>query len=221
MLEIACFNAPSAIAAAAAGADRIELCADYSAGGVTPSLDDLAEIRKAMTKPVNVMVRPRPGDFVYTAFQFGQMKSDILKFKPYASGFVFGILDVENRIDETRNLELVNMAAPLPCTFHRAFDQISDHTEAAKALIRCGFTSVLTSGGQADAVSGSDEVARLQQEFGGRIDIIIGGGVRSKNIRSLKQRTRAPWYHSAAITQAGENVDKDEVMSLQRILGSN
>ncbi|KAF1979802.1 hypothetical protein BU23DRAFT_637107 [Bimuria novae-zelandiae CBS 107.79] len=221
MLEIACFNAAAAIAAAEAGADRIELCADYAAGGVTPSLDALAEIRAATAKPVNVMIRPRPGDFVYTPLEFTRMKLDIRNFKSHASGFVFGILDANNRIDEARNRELIEMAAPLPCTFHRAFDQLSDHTEGTETLIRCGFASILTSGGKADAAAGSAQVAQLQREFGARTTFILGGGVRSTNIAALRQQTNVPWFHSAAITQPGENVDEEEVTKLQSILNND
>ncbi|KAK7180928.1 hypothetical protein DPSP01_000604 [Paraphaeosphaeria sporulosa] len=221
MLEIACFNVSSAIAAAEAGADRIELCADYAAGGVTPSVDAWDEIRKATSKPINAMIRPRPGDFVYTTLQLYQMKLDILNFKPVASGFVFGILDSENRVDEARNRELVEMAAGLPCTFHRAFDTVPDQAEAVESLIRCGFTSILTSGGPADAVSGAGNVARLQKEFGSRITFILGGGIRSSNLAALREQTDVPWYHSAAITQPGEMVDRDEVSRLQSILKNN
>ncbi|KAJ4303291.1 hypothetical protein N0V90_002184 [Kalmusia sp. IMI 367209] len=218
MLEIACFNTKSAIAAAEAGADRIEFCADYAAGGVTPSLHGVAEIREVTTKPVNIMIRPRPGDFFYTTLQFYQMKLDVLDFKERASGFVFGILDEQNRVDEARNRELVEMAAPLPCTFHRAFDYVPDQSEAVNRIIECGFTSILTSGGQANAVSGAEHVARLQQEFGSRITFILGGGIRSTNIEALRQQTSVPWYHSAALTQPGETVDKDEVTTLQALL---
>ena len=220
MLEIACFNPASAGTAADGGADRIELCADYAAGGVTPSFDDLIGTLKATTLPINVMIRPRGGNFVYTTLEFHQMKLELLNFKPHADGFVFGILDDHNRVDEDRNRELVTMAAPLPCTFHRAFDNITDHDEAVEALVRCGFTSILTSGGNADAVSGAGEVARLQREFGNQINFIIGGGVRSTNIEALYQQTKVPWYHSAALTQPGEAADKGEVRDMQSVLNS-
>lgn len=218
MLEIACFNASSAIAAAGAGADRIELCADYAAGGVTPSIDTYHEIRSATSKPINIMIRPRPGHFIYTATEYDQMKLDLLEFEPIASGFVFGILDSENRVDEARNRELVDLAAGLPCTFHRAFDTVPDQTEAVESLIRCGFTSILTSGGPGDAMSGAGCVARLQKEYGDRITFIHGGGVRSTNLSTLRKQTKAPWYHSAAITQSGEDVDPDEVSRLKSLI---
>jgi copper homeostasis protein len=215
MLEIACFNAASAIAAARAGADRIELCSDYAVGGLTPSLDSLHKFRKETTTSINVMIRPRPGNFSYSDDEFERMRSEIQLFKSEASGFVFGILDSENRVNETRNSELVKLAAPLPCTFHRAFDQVPDMLRAATQLAKCGFASILTSGGQPNATLGAEKVAELQQELGDTIELILGGGVRSTNIEALKQKTRVRWYHSAAITGPSEAIDAEEVSKLK------
>ena len=216
MLEIACFNAASAIIAAGAGADRIELCSNYAVGGLTPSLDSLRQIRSATTTPVNVMIRPRPGNFVYSEDELEEMRSEIQQFKPEASGFVFGILDNENNVNEARNSELVKLAAPLPCTFHRAFDQVPDMSQATTQLIKCGFASILTSGGQPNATLGADNVAGLQQEIGDKISLILGGGVRSTNIEALK-KTKVHWYHSAAITGSDETVDAEEAAKLARL----
>ena len=218
MLEIACFNSPSAILAAQAGADRIELCADYAAGGVTPSITSLHQIRQEVTTPIYVMIRPRAGNFVYSKAEFNQMKSGIELFKPKASGFVLGILDDKSKVDRQRNQELVDLAAPLPCTFHRAFDQVPDMMAATEQIIQCGFKSILTSGGQPDAITGAKTVAEQHQKFGEQISFILGGGVRSTNIESLKQQIRVEWYHSAAITQPGEMADEDEVKRLQSML---
>jgi copper homeostasis protein len=215
MLEIACFNFDSAVGAAGGGADRIELCTNYTAGGLTPSLDTLHQIRKETTKPVNVMIRPRAGDFLYSYGEFEQMKRDIHTFGAEASGFVFGILDEHNRVDEVRNGELVKLAAPLPCTFHRAFDQLVDMPTAIEQLVTCGFRAILTSGGPSDAVTGASTVAQLQKDYGHVITIIIGGGVRSSNVGVLKEKTGVQWYHSAAILGHGEMVDVGEVERLQ------
>lgn len=223
MLEIACFTTASATTALSAGADRIELCTSYAAGGLTPSLSSLTSIRQTTTTPtvpINVMIRPRPGDFVYSAQEFAQMKSDLQTLKPHASGFVFGILDARGAVDEARNRELAELARPLPCTFHRAFDGVGDQGEAVGRLIRCGFAAILTSGGEGDAVAGAGSVARLQEEFGERISFIVGGGVRSTNVAALRRQTKAPWYHSAALTQPGEVVDGEEVGRMQSILRS-
>ncbi|KAF2876533.1 copper homeostasis CutC domain-containing protein [Massariosphaeria phaeospora] len=220
MLEIACFNAPSAVAAANAGADRIELCADYAAGGLTPSLAALQQLRTAAAwVAVHVMIRPRPGDFAYSAAEFAQMKAAIRLFQPHADGFVFGVLDGGRCVDAARNQELVALAAPRPCTFHRAFDQTPSLSEAARQLVGCGFASILTSGGQADAVAGADCVAQLQRStWGTKVSFILGGGVRSSNAARLKSQAKVQWYHSAAITRPGEHVDEEEVARLRHVL---
>lgn len=218
MLEIACFNERSAIVAAHSGADRIELCADYAVGGVTPTSDQLVHILKEIDKPVNIMIRPRPGDFIYSDNEFEEMSRLIGIFKSEASGFVFGILDRHNCVDKERNQRLVELASPLPCTFHRAFDQVPDMFEAAKQIIDCGFKSILTSGGQPNAVSGVEHVAALHKQFGLQLSFILGGGVRSSNIRSLAAKTNVEWYHSAAITEVGEMVNQDEVIQLKTAL---
>ncbi|KAF1939604.1 hypothetical protein EJ02DRAFT_424711 [Clathrospora elynae] len=220
MLEIACFNALSAIAAAKAGADRIELCADYAAGGVTPSLATLRGIRKETMIPINVMIRPRGGDFDHSDSEFEQMKDEIRLFKPVASGFVFGTLDSNHRVDEARNRELVHLAAPLPCTFHRAIDEVEEMDEAVDKVIGCGFKSILTSGGMKSAGEGVKTVQQLQKRFGQNIILILGGGVRSTNVEGLKRRTGVEWLHSAAITTPGEDVDEDEVRKMQDILSA-
>ncbi|KAH7363676.1 copper homeostasis protein CutC [Pyrenochaeta sp. MPI-SDFR-AT-0127] len=220
MLEIACFNASSAIAAAKAGANRIELCADYAAGGVTPTLSSLDLIRTEVTIPINVMIRPRTGDFNYSQEEFKQMKAEIELFKPTASGFVFGILDANKRVDEVRNRELVELAAPLPCTFHRAIDEVAEINEAVERAIACGFQNILTSGGERNAVEGAEKVTMLQEIFWQRITFILGGGVRSSNVDTLKRGTAVPWVHSAAITTPGEEVDAEEVKKMQETLQS-
>lgn len=220
MLELACFSAPSALAAAKAGADRIELCADYSAGGVTPSLSTLHAVREATRKPINVMIRPRGGDFVVSPAQVAQMKSNIDMFRASGAvdGFVFGVLTKDGRVDTARNRELVEAAGSLPCTFHRAIDQVADLDAAVEAIIDCGFTSILTSGGAGSASSGRARVAELQERFGGRISIILGGGVRSTNVVELRDKTGVEWLHSAAITGAGEEVDPEEVGKMVELL---
>ncbi|CAA9957388.1 hypothetical protein P3342_001181 [Pyrenophora teres f. teres] len=218
MLEIACFNPHSAIAAAKSGAHRIELCADYAAGGVTPSLSALQQVRKETSIPVNVMIRPRGGDFNYSDRDFQRMKQEVENLSSLATGFVFGILDSTHRLDKHRNCELVEIASPLPCTFHRAIDQVEDFEEAVEAVIYCGFKSILTSGGKNTALEGAKELHHLQTRFGTRISLIAGGGVRSTNAEELKRRTGVQWLHSAAITQSGEDVDDEEVKKLHKIL---
>lgn len=218
-LEIACFNSTSIRAAARAGAERIEFCADYASGGVTPSTEGLPSLDQ-IGIPINIMIRPRAGDFVYSETEYEKMKSDIELLKPLASGFVFGILDTSNRVDAQRNQELVELAKPWPCTFHRAFDQTPDLLEAAEQLVHCGFRSILTSGAQPSASIGVGAVVELQERFGDQVSFILGGGVRSTNVESLKSKGAIQWYHSAAIVGEGEDVDENEVRLLKTLLSS-
>ncbi|KAF2845204.1 copper homeostasis protein-like protein cutC [Plenodomus tracheiphilus IPT5] len=221
MLEIACFNLPSVYAAANAGADQIELCADYEAGGVTPPAEWGAEIlTKPPGVPVKVMIRPRGGDFLYSTEEFEQMKKSIIEWRHYVKGYVFGILDANDQFDEVRNRELVELAKPLPCTFHRAIDKIgatNGYTQweiAAQSMFTCGFKSIL-SGGDED---GACKVRSLQSRFGGQFIILYGGGVRSSNIEEATRASGEASMHSSAITQPGEDVDVDEVRKMRDIL---
>ncbi|KAI8939008.1 hypothetical protein NX059_004852 [Plenodomus lindquistii] len=211
MLEIACFNLPSVYAAANAGADQIELCANYEAGGVTPPKDWVVKIHtKSPGVPIKVMIRPRGGDFNYTKEEFEQMKNSIDALRSYVDGFVFGILNADNEFDKARNRELIEAAHPIPCTFHRAIDDIALWESAADLIVRCGFKSILCGGG-------ISRTTTLQSRFGADILVLHGGGVRSSNIEEARRGSRA-WMHSSAIIQPGEDVDVDEVRKMKDIL---
>jgi copper homeostasis protein len=251
-LEIAVFTPTSALTAIHAGAHRIELCANYDAGGVTPSLDTLEEVveevrshnRRVSDPPgkntiplphlelstpqpnpispiqINVMIRPRPRDFTYSIEEFEIMHQDIIRFQPYASGFVFGILTPDNTIDVARNRELVALASPLPCTFHRAIDSCPDWEDALESVVECGFSNVLTSGRGQTALEGVEKLGEVQRRFGEKISIIAGGGVRSGNVTDVVRGSGVEWVHSAAITGEGgrEECDGKEVERLMQIL---
>ena len=217
-LEIACFNVELVLMAVNAGADRIEFCADRTSGGVTPSLFDLNNIKYKCTKPIHIMIRPRGGNFVYMDVEFNQMKNDIrniMSLGGIASGFVFGILDPKHQVDLGENAELVALAHPLPCTFHRAFDETQDMGEALEDIIACGFDTILTSGGAQDAVTGIETLERLVEKAGDRIKIMPGGSVRSSNIKFLLDKAKFKWYHSAAIIQGDDLPSWDEIRLLK------
>lgn len=219
LLEIACFNAESAIIADTGGADRIELCKDQHLGGTTPQLSVFQEVKKKVKTPVNVMIRPRGGNFVYTAEELHLMEHQIEEFKEAgADGLVFGILEGEN-VDFKTCRHLVNQADPLPCTFHRAFDEIpeGEMLKQLEVLIDCGFKYVLTSGGKDNAVKGSNMLKQLVQATGKRIDIIVGGGVRTNNFQNLMENTGGKTFHSSAIIGDNETANKEEVEMMKRI----
>ena len=221
-LEIACFNLESACIALAAGAHRIELCAARETGGVTPSLHTLTQLRAHMAQcnqrtPLYAMVRPRGGDFCYSGSELQQMRHSLVEMKPLVDGFVFGILTDTVDVDGDANQELVELAKPLPCTFHRAFDTLLPvrGLPALEAVLKCGFSSVLTSGGERTAMAGKATIARLIEQGMGQADIVVGGGVRAGDLHTLSHATGARWFHSSAITtKDGGLADESEVRSL-------
>lgn len=218
-IEIACFNPESALIAAQAGADRIELCDNLALGGTTPDLEVVREARSRLTIDLYVMIRPRGGDFFYNDAEREQMKTDILQMKMLgADGFVFGILDQNHQVDVKANTELVQLASPLPCTFHRAFDEIPDLEQAIDDLVGCGFSTILTSGGHANVDEGERTLMELVAYAGKRIVIMPGGGLRSTNIHRIATRTNATFYHSSAITDASGIASPEEIQALRRNL---
>jgi copper homeostasis protein len=215
-LEIACFNTASAEIAQAAGADRIELCDGIAAGGTTPALDVIEQVRIKLHIDLFVMIRPRGGNFVYSSEEFKQMKSSIPEIKALGvNGFVFGILKADNSIDTERNTELVKLAAPLPCTFHRAFDEVQNPSGALEEVIACGFKTILTSGQKANAIEGIGNLETLIKRANERIVIMPGGGVRSSNISELQQKLNTSFFHSSAITDRSDTASEEEVIALK------
>lgn len=215
-LEIAGFNLESVIIAQDNGADRVELCANMKEGGTTPDFEITKAARDILSIDLNVMIRPRGGNFVYSDFEFEQMKSEIEQFKKLkVDGFVFGILNEDGSLNKAQNAELVALANPLPCTFHRAFDGIKNKFQTLESLIDCGFKTILTSGVETNVVDGIDVLATLVDKANNRITIMPGGGLRSTNIGILKEKTNAVFYHSSAITDSSEIASDDEVKALK------
>jgi len=218
-LEIACFNLESALIAEQGGADRIELCENQLLGGTTPGFEMLCEACNRIKIDIYVMIRPRGGDFQYTPEELEQMKADILQIKTLpVKGFVFGVLDQDNTVAIKDNTELVQLVSPLPCTFHRAFDEIPDLEQGIDDLVSCGFSTLLTSGGQPNVDEGERTLMELVGYAGKRIAIMPGGGLRSTNIFRIATRTNAGFYHSSAITDASGIAAIDEVKALKKNL---
>jgi copper homeostasis protein len=215
-LEIACFNLTSAVIAQENDADRIELCDGFDVGGTTPSLETVIKIKEFLSIDVYVMIRPRGGNFVYTDAEFLHMKTKILEFKKLqVNGFVFGILNSDNFINISQNTELVALAKPFPCTFHRAFDEVPDPFLSLEQIITCGFQTILTSGQAQNVVDGVNPLATLVKKANKRIVIMPGGGLRSTNVRFIQQQTKANWFHSSAITTGNEEANAIEIKALK------
>lgn len=215
-LEIACFNLESALLSQQNGADRVELCDGIAVGGTTPNEEMVAKARAALTIDLYVMIRPRGGNFVYSDTEFEQMKLAIQRLKKLnVDGFVFGILNKDKSINIVQNKELIALAKPLPCSFHRAFDEVQDGLQSLEEVIDCGFKTILTSGQKPNVVEGLNQLSELVKKAKGRITIMPGGGLRSSNVKEIQQLTQAVFYHSSAITDGSETAVASEVVALK------
>lgn len=215
-LEIACFTLESAIIAQENGADRVEFCAAIEVGGTTPDFKTVQQAREKLAIDLYVMIRPRGGNFVYTDAEFQQMQADITALKQLnIDGFVFGILKEDKTINVEQNKVLVELAKPIPCTFHRAFDEVENAFEALEEVIGCGFKTILTSGQKPNVSEGMHRLAELISKVDNRIVIMPGGGLRSTNIEVIQQNTQAIYYHSSAIIDGSETANAIEIRTLK------
>lgn len=197
LLEVAVDSAARAVAAERAGAHRLELCAALEAGGLTPGIELIRQTRVAVRIPIHVMVRPRPGDFVYSPSEITEMKSSIKTIAAEnVEGIVTGVLLPNGRVDVPRTTELVNLASPMRVTFHRAFDQTPDLAAALEEVALTGAHRILTSGGAADAQTGARALRSLIEQAGNRLAILPGGGLHPGNIAEVARATGAHELHT-------------------------
>ncbi|MGZ5188939.1 MAG: copper homeostasis protein CutC, partial [Kaistella sp.] len=198
MLEIACFEMTSAEVALNSMADRIEFCDNLELGGTTPDFYEFLHLKRNYKTPIYVMIRPNGGSFFYSDAEFIEMKSSIISFREAgADGFVFGILDAHDEIDEQKNAELITLAGNKPCTFHRAFDRTPETLEGLRTLIELGFRRLLTSGRATTAADGVRAIAKLHEVAGRRIEILPCGKVRAENIESILRATGCDQVHGS------------------------
>ena len=199
VIEVCVESAAGALAAQEGGADRVELCANLLEGGTTPSAGTIRLARQKLTIAMNVIIRPRGGDFCYSDLEFGVMKEDIALAKEVgADGVVIGILTPEGDVDVARTAELVALARPLSVTFHRAFDMARDPYRALEDLIGLGIDRVLTSGQESSVLEGLDLITDLVRRAGERIIVMPGGGINERNIGKIVAQSGAREVHFAA-----------------------
>ena len=197
LLEISVETVEGALAAQRAGANRIELCGDLSVGGVTPSVELIRAVREQVQLPIYSMVRPRGGDFLYSTTEFESMKADIATANSLGmNGIVLGILKPQQVVDVDRTQELVDLAHPVPVTFHRAFDQCRNLKHALEDVIATGAARILTSGGAPSAFEGSGTLADLVEVSQNRVIVLPGAGINPSNILQIAKTTRAREFHS-------------------------
>lgn len=196
LVEAAVESLDAALAAADGGAHRIELCADLAQGGTTPSEQLLRDATSRLSIPIFVLVRPRPGDFVYTNAEHHVMLGQIGQAKRAgAAGIVTGALTAREEIDQLRTAELIVAARPLPVTFHRAFDACRDLSASLEQLIALGVDRLLTSGGAATAAEGAEQIRAVVAQAKGRIGILPGGGITPETAARLVRETGVREVH--------------------------
>ncbi len=197
ILEVSVENLGGAQAAERGGAQRLELCDDLSAGGITPSEKLMSDVRSAVKLPLFAMIRPRSGGFVYSAAESSEMKRSIAAARKLGmDGIVLGILTGSHDVDVERTRELVQESAPLPVTFHRAFDVSIDLRKSLGDVLQTGATRILSSGGAFDAFKGAATLSLLRVAAHGKIEIVPGTGINPDNIAEVARITGACEIHS-------------------------
>lgn len=217
-LEIACFQPSDLRLANEAGADRLEYCRDYAVGGLTPDLASFESLRRPLSVPVLVMIRPQAGAFVYDRFTVRKMATSVRDFAAAgADGWVWGVLDDKGRIDEWALETLASAANGGTWTFHRAFDQLHEPLPAIEKLLEYGCSNILTSGSTSTALAGKAKLAAYAEQAAGRLRILAGGGIRSSNLEELLVDASDFDVHSAAL-DAHQIIDAAEIDRLKEIL---
>lgn len=199
--EVVVYNIESALNAQKGGADRIELCDNPGGGGTTPSVGTIEVLREVLDISLFVMIRPREGDFCYSALEYEAMKHDIVHCKKLGvDGVVFGILSPNGTLDKKRCWELVELARPLQVTCHRAFDMTKDPFTALEDCVDAGFDRILTSGQKARALEGVSLISELVEKSRGRISIMAGCGVNEESVGEIVGSTGINEIHLSAET---------------------
>jgi copper homeostasis protein len=198
-LEICVDSLESAINAQIAGADRVELCDSLAEGGTTPAFGTIISVRNNLTIGLNVIIRPRGSDFLYSDPEFDIMRRDIeICGEAGADGIVTGLLLSDGNIDIERTARLIEFARPMNVTFHRAFDMCRDALAGLEDIITAGADRILTSGQKNSAMDGSEAIKSLVARSEGRIIVMPGGGINEENIKAIAGITGAKEFHMTA-----------------------
>lgn len=222
-LEICADSILSAVTAQEAGAHRIELCDNLSEGGTTPGPGKILSARSNLDIDINVLVRPRASDFLYSDAEYDVMRRDI-EFcgESGINGIVIGLLRKDGNIDTDRTARLAEIARPMSVTFHRAFDMCNDQLKGLEEVIATGADRLLTSGGKNKAADGLDMLKKLVAKAGKRIIIMPGSGIDAQNIQEIAIKSGAGEFHlTGRKTIASEMIYRKEGISMGSSSGSD
>ena len=214
MLEVCVDSLTSARNAIAGGADRLELCSALIAGGLTPYVELLQQIRAESDIPIRCLMRPRAGDFLYEPEEIEMMARQMPVLKAAgADGFVIGCLTKEGDLDEEAMKKLMDAADGAGLTLHRCIDVSRDPFETYRTAGRLGIDTVLTSGAASNCVLGLPTIGRLlelRDEIDGP-EVLIGAGVKAEVIRNIRA-----WYPFARAFHASCKADVESAMLFRR-----
>ena len=179
------------------GANRIELCKNLNLDGLTPEIDVIQNTMKSVNIPVKVMIRPRPGNFIYSHNEIKSMEQDIdLCKRLNVPEVVIGILTGSGNIDTIIAKRLASQAFPMAITFHKAIDQTEDILYELDRLSGIKeISSILTSGGEKTAIKGQSMLRKIIDQYGKRFDIIVAGSITHKNFDEIHGLINAREYH--------------------------
>ncbi|SHO49227.1 copper homeostasis protein CutC [Anaerocolumna xylanovorans] len=214
ILEVCADSVESVLAGERGGATRIELCGNLVIGGTTPSPKLFEEIRKHSHIRMHVLIRPRFGDFCYTAYEYSMIKEEVKMFRELgAEGVVIGILKPEGTLNMEAMHGLMEEAAGMSVTLHRAFDMSADPYETMEQAISLGIDTILTSGQKNVCTEGIPLLKCLKEKSGGRICIQAGGGVNAGVIPMVYQSSGVTAYHMSgkAALDSAMRYRKEEV----------
>lgn len=213
LVEVACFNKEDAIKAYLCGANRIEFCSNYFVGGLSPTLEDIEYVVSKVSIPVTIMLRPHEGRFIYSLEDEEKMQVFLNEVKQLdVGGIVFG---VEYSAEWTSVLKLwVERIDPLPITFHRAIENFPNQLEAIHQMHELGIQRILTGGSSKGVMNHLNELKILLENIPNDLEIILGGGIRSNNIETLKKMNKIKWIHTACFNQHTQSLDTEELTKL-------
>ena len=217
-LEICVDSAESAINAERGKATRLELCSNLIIGGTTPTKSLFEEVKKNVNIPINVLIRPRFGDFLYSDYEVNIIKNEIKMFKKLGvDGIVVGILTKNGEIDLDNMKKFIEGAQDIPITFHRAFDVCREPLKAFYQLQELGVQNILTSGQSQDCLRGKKLLKELvkisTKNSKNKTEILVGAGLNIENIDEIVNFTGATNFHFSGkrIKQSSMEYRKENV----------
>ena len=224
IIEVCAASVQSARNAQKAGAHRVELCGGLEIGGITPSAATILKTRALLDIDVFVLIRPRGGDFCYSPLEIETIKDDILFCKNNnIDGVVIGMLEEDGTVNSSQLKELVDLAAPMQVTFHRAFDRTADPFLALEKIIDAGVHRILTSGQKATAFEGRFLLRELVKKANNRITILAGAGINRENILNIAKASKTNEFHLSgkSVIKSPMNIEGSTVQFSQNGMSEN